>query len=124
MIQLLVRKRDLRRLFDLVEGELLVGPRKAFVQSRVFKEAFSEEWRQKVVESETFCRPVGWRGFMLANRQSFVYSISKRQKCVQSHYRLATIRPLVAPDRVTPTVIGKLERVLSRLASANADSLA
>ena len=47
-----------------------------------------------------------------------------REKRVQIRHRLATIPPRVAPDRAPPTVIGKLERALSRLASANADSLA
>ena len=67
IIKQFVADRDLNGLFDLVRGELENGPRKRFIESRTFSQVFTEEWRSAVLASEAPCRPVGWRGFMLAN---------------------------------------------------------
>lgn len=67
IIKQLVADRDLDGLFDLVKGELQNGPRKRFIATRTFNQVFTEEWRSAVLASEAPCRPVGWRGFMLAN---------------------------------------------------------
>tara|TARA_B100001057_G_scaffold440097_1_gene473776 strand:- start:45 stop:1100 length:1056 start_codon:yes stop_codon:yes gene_type:complete len=64
-IKKLVKEKNLKSLFELVEGELTSGPRKEFVNSKKFSEIFSEKWRNSLLESKSPCSPVGWRGFML-----------------------------------------------------------
>ena len=66
-IKQLVEDRDLAGLFNLVEGELRVGPRKRFIENRTCGQVFTEDWRSEVLASEVSCFPVGWRGFTLAN---------------------------------------------------------
>ena len=67
-IQSLVRAKDIKGLFDLVvPGELIAGPRKSFVKNKSFDEIFSKEWVKAVLSSKPDCRPVGWRGYMLAH---------------------------------------------------------
>ena len=66
-VQQLVKNKDLQGIFSLVEGELQSGPRKKFVNSKLFKEIFDDEWVELVLSSEPPCSPVGWRGFMLGN---------------------------------------------------------
>jgi len=66
-IKQLVADRDLIGLFELVPDELMVGPRKKFIENKIFDQVFTENWRSTILESEIPCSPVGWRGFMLAN---------------------------------------------------------
>ena len=66
-VQQFVKNNDLQGIFSLVEGELENGPRKKFVNSKLFKEIFDNEWVELVLSSEPPCSPVGWRGFMLGN---------------------------------------------------------
>jgi|TARA_B110000196_G_scaffold301458_1_gene295609 hypothetical protein len=65
-LQSLVRAKDIKGLFDLVPGEIY-GPRKSFVKNKSFDEIFSKEWVEAVLSSTPECRPVGWRGYMLAH---------------------------------------------------------
>ena len=53
-------------LFSLVDGELDHGPRRRFAAGRTFGDVFTQDWRSAVVGSEPECRPLGYRGFMLA----------------------------------------------------------
>ena len=62
-----VANRDLAGLFGLVDGELEHGPRRRFAAGRKFGDVFAQDWRSAVLGSEPECRPVGYRGFMLAN---------------------------------------------------------
>ncbi len=64
-IKKLVEAKNLRGLFDLVDGELASGPRKEFVQGKEFSDVFSDKWRQGLLESVSPCSPIGWRGFVL-----------------------------------------------------------
>ena len=64
-IKKLVKDKNLEGLFDLVEGELTSGPRKKFVEGKKFSDIFSKKWRDGLLESNSPCSPVGWRGFML-----------------------------------------------------------
>ena len=64
-IKKLVKEKNLKDLFDLVEGELTSGPRKQFVKGKKFSDIFSNKWRNSLLESKSPCSPVGWRGFML-----------------------------------------------------------
>ena len=64
-IKKLVKEKNLKNLFDLVEGELTSGPRKEFVNGKKFSDIFSDKWRESLLESKSPCSPVGWRGFML-----------------------------------------------------------
>ena len=64
-IKKLVRDKNLSDLFDLVEGELTSGPRKEFIKGKSFSDIFSDKWRNGLLESNSPCSPVGWRGFML-----------------------------------------------------------
>ena len=64
-IKKIVKEKKLKSLFDLVEGELTSGPRKAFVYGKDFSDIFSDKWRNSLLESKSPCSPVGWRGFML-----------------------------------------------------------
>ena len=64
-IQDTVRRKDIRKLFSMVTGELGNGPRKAFVEGKGFDQIFSEEWSTAVLDDKPSCVPVGWRGFML-----------------------------------------------------------
>ena len=66
-IQNLLKAKNLKTLFELVEGELLVGPKKSFIKNKSFDEIFSEEWVTSILSSSSNCSPVGWRGFMLGN---------------------------------------------------------
>ena len=66
-IQNLLKAKDLKDLFELVEGELLVGPKKSFIKDKSFDEVFSEEWVTSILSSTSNCSPVGWRGFTLGN---------------------------------------------------------
>lgn len=56
-----VREKNLGGLFSLVRGELVYGPRKAFVKTKSFDDIFSVEWRSKVLEAP--CYPVWRRGY-------------------------------------------------------------
>ena len=64
-VQKLVRERDLEKLFLLVDGELVNGPRQKYIKNKKFSDIFSENWRLMVLENKSSCSPVGWRGFML-----------------------------------------------------------
>ena len=64
-IKKIIDEKDLAGLFEHVDGELTSGPRKNFVAGKNFSEIFSDEWRKSLLESESPCSPVGWRGFML-----------------------------------------------------------
>ena len=64
-IKKLVKEKNLKGIFNLVEGELTSGPRKDFVNYKKFSDIFSEKWRNRLLESKPPCSPVGWRGFML-----------------------------------------------------------
>ena len=66
-IQKLVREKNLEGLFTLVDGELISGPRKAFIKGKKFSEIFSNQWRNDLLASDSPCSPVGGRGFMLAS---------------------------------------------------------
>jgi len=66
-IKKIIDEKDLAGLFEHVDGELTSGPRKNFVAGKNFSEIFSDEWRRGLLESESPCSPVGWRGFMLDN---------------------------------------------------------
>ncbi|MDP7194596.1 MAG: hypothetical protein QF864_00205 [SAR202 cluster bacterium] len=66
-IQNLLKAKNLKTLFELVEGELLVGPKKSLIKDKSFDEIFSEEWVTSVLSSSSNCYPVGWRGFTLGN---------------------------------------------------------
>jgi hypothetical protein len=64
-IKKIIDEKDLAGLFEHVDGELTSGPRKNFIAGKNFSEIFSDEWRKSLLESESPCSPVGWRGFML-----------------------------------------------------------
>ena len=64
-IKRLVKEKNLKSLFELVDGELISGPRKEFVNGKRFSDIFSNKWRNSLLESKSPCSPVGWRGFML-----------------------------------------------------------
>ena len=66
-IKKLVKEKNLKGIFNLVEGELTSGPRKDFVNNKKFSDIFSDKWRNSLLESKSPCSPVGWRGFMLDN---------------------------------------------------------
>lgn len=66
-IKQLVADRDLTGLFELVQSELMRGPRKRFIEGRTFDQVFSKDWRSTILASEVECSPVGWRGFTLAD---------------------------------------------------------
>jgi hypothetical protein len=66
-VQQIVREKDLKALFSLVDGELILGPRRSFIKGKEFNDLFSEEWQKKVLETPPECRPVGWRGFMIGH---------------------------------------------------------
>ncbi|WP_373086472.1 hypothetical protein [Sneathiella sp.] len=66
-IQALLTAKDLDALFGLVDGELILGPRKRFVATQSFDEVFDADWVKAVLADTPSCQPVGWRGFMLAN---------------------------------------------------------
>ena len=66
IIQKYVANQDLAGLFSLVDGELEHGPRRRFAAGQTFGDVFTQEWSSAVVGSEPHCRPVGYRGFMLA----------------------------------------------------------
>lgn len=64
-IKKIIDEKDLAGLFEHVDGELTSGPSKNFIAGKNFSEIFSDEWRKSLLESESPCSPVGWRGFML-----------------------------------------------------------
>jgi len=64
-IKKIVKEKNLKSLFNLVEDELTSGPRKQFVNGKKFSDIFSDKWRNSLLESKSPCSPVGWRGFML-----------------------------------------------------------
>ena len=64
-IQNIIKAKDLKSLFELVEGELQSGPRKSFIKNKNFDEIFSAKWVTSILSGTPDCSPVGWRGFML-----------------------------------------------------------
>ena len=64
-IKKIVKEKNLKSLYDLVEDELTSGPRKQFVNGKKFSDIFSDKWQNSLLESKSPCSPVGWRGFML-----------------------------------------------------------
>ena len=64
-IKKIVKEKNLKSLFKLVEDELSSGPRKQFVNGKKFSDIFSDKWQNSLLESKSPCSPVGWRGFML-----------------------------------------------------------
>ena len=64
-IQNIVQEKDLKSLFEFVDGELKSGPRKSFIKNKNFSEIFSQEWTNSLLSSSPSCSPVGYRGFML-----------------------------------------------------------
>ena len=66
-IQKLVKEKDLKGIFSLVNGELQSGPRKRSLVHKSFDEVFDAAWIDLVVSQEPACSPVGWRGFMLGH---------------------------------------------------------
>jgi len=66
-IQHFIEQKDLQSLFGLVKGELRYGPRKKYIQGKIFLKIFSEKWRETVLSEKPECTPVGWRGFMMGH---------------------------------------------------------
>lgn len=64
-IQNIIKAKDLKGLFALVEGELQSGPRRSFIENKSFDEIFTEKWISSLLNSAPNCSPMGWRGFML-----------------------------------------------------------
>lgn len=64
-IQNIVQEKDLKSLFEFVDGELKSGPRKSFIKNKNFSEIFSQEWTNSLLSSSPSCSPMGYRGFML-----------------------------------------------------------
>ncbi len=76
LIQKRIEERDLAGLFDLVDGELVYGPRQRFVAGRKFEDIFTEEWRSNMLSDEPPCDPTGWRGFLVGKRGSIRFKQS------------------------------------------------
>ena len=71
-------------LFDLVDGELRYGPRRAYALSRKFDEIFDENFVDAVLKDPPSCSPVGWRGFMLGRGEIwFNKSLMSFFNCVE-----------------------------------------
>ena len=66
-IKKLVKEKNLKGLFTLIDGELISGPRKRFIKGKTFSDIFSNQWRNDLLASDSPCSPAGWRGFMLAS---------------------------------------------------------
>ena len=66
-IQAMVEAKNLNGLFGLVNGELRQGPRKKLIVSKTFSDVFSEQWRADILKDVPPRRPIGWRGYTLAN---------------------------------------------------------
>lgn len=64
-IQNIVQEKDLKSLFEFVDGELKSGPRKSYIKNKNFSEIFSQEWTNSLLSSSPSCSPMGYRGFML-----------------------------------------------------------
>lgn len=62
-----LEKKSIEDLYDLIEGELLNGPRRSFARKLGFDKIFNDEWLKVVLAEKPPCSPVGWRGFMIAN---------------------------------------------------------
>lgn len=54
-IQDFVETENLQGLFSLVRGELKYGPRKKYVQEKLFSDIFSSEWRERIIAKEPSC---------------------------------------------------------------------
>ncbi|WP_135079453.1 hypothetical protein [Terasakiella sp. SH-1] len=54
-IKIMVRGKDLRGIFNLADGELYWGPRRAFALSKKFEEIFSDKWVEEVLEAPLPC---------------------------------------------------------------------
>ncbi len=66
-IQTAVLNRDIDALYSFIDGELINGPRKEFLQNKQFNDVFSDEWRQKILSDVPPCAPLGSQGFMLGS---------------------------------------------------------
>lgn len=70
-IQDAVRGRSLENMFALFKSDRTAFshklPRYKDVKGKTFNDIFPAEWQQKVLASPPECKPVGWRGYMLAH---------------------------------------------------------
>lgn len=64
LIKDILRTKNTEGLF--AEGEVNKSPRKRYLMSMSFDEAFKPDWVEGILNDEN-CGPFGWRGFMLSN---------------------------------------------------------
>ena len=66
-IQTLLAKKDIEGIYrNVLIDELQNGPRREFIEKKIFDQIFPKEWVNKVIKSEIDCDSVGWRGFMIS----------------------------------------------------------
>ena len=65
-IQNLISKKDMKGLFDLVDGELDWGPRRDFAINSKFEDIFDKSWLKEVIEYKPPCTPFAWRGYNIS----------------------------------------------------------
>ena len=70
-IQSAVRNQSLENMFALFKSDRTGFrhslPRFKDVKGKTFSDVFPAKWQQEVLASQPECKPVGWRGYMLAN---------------------------------------------------------
>ena len=65
-IQDAVENKDLKKLLSLIRNDLISGPKMSFFKNKKFDDAFTEEFRNLILEVKPRCAPVGMdRGFSL-----------------------------------------------------------
>ena len=84
-IQKLFEDKNIVGLFDLVDGELQYGPRRAYALNRKFDEIFDKDFVNAVLKDPPSCSPVGWRGFMLGRGEVWFNKIDGQWEIFSIH---------------------------------------
>ena len=77
-----VKDKNMDAFISLIKVDMKNGPRLNYLKTNSFDVIFPDDWIEKVVNSDVSCKPVGWRGYMLASGQVWYESTDKGIKII------------------------------------------
>ena len=66
-VQTILAENDTEAFLDILHGELERGPGRAEIRQAGIRNALGPGWLKSVLDNPAPCKPVGWRGFMIAS---------------------------------------------------------
>lgn len=100
-IQNIFKEKNMKALFEQVNGELQNGPRRAFARAQPFDQIFAKQWVADILSAKPLCAPVGsygGYGFALAGGMiEYDYEPHKKKWYITSIYGARIENDLIIP---------------------------